>query len=46
MQTEKYGFRSGEYSSWHRTASLRRYLGTELAATLSVVDVDHAVWVE
>lgn len=46
MQTERYGFRSAEYSSWHRTASLRRFLGAELASSISVIDVDHAIWVE
>lgn len=46
MQSERYGFRSGEYSCWHRTASLQRHLGSELASTISVIDVDHAIWVE
>lgn len=46
MQTERYGFRSAEYSCWHRTASLRRYLGEDLASTISVIDLDHALWIE
>lgn len=46
MQEERYGFRSAEYSSWHRTASLRRFLGAQLAETVSVIDLDHAIWIE
>jgi len=46
MQTQRFGFRSAEYSSWHRMASLRRYLGEDLASTLSTVDLDNAIWIE
>jgi len=46
VDTERFGFRSAEYSSWHRTASLRRYLGEDLASTLSTVDLDNAIWIE
>ncbi len=46
MQEERYGWRDSSYSAWHRTASLRRYLGEDLAATLKCCDLDHSIWIE
>lgn len=46
MDIERHGFRSLEYSSWHRTASLKRYLGRDLASTILLTDVDHTLWIE
>jgi hypothetical protein len=46
MQEERFGQRDISYSAWHRTASLRRYLGEDLAATLKCCDLDHSIWIE
>lgn len=46
MQEERFGWRDSSYSAWHRTASLRRYLGEDLAATLKCCDLDHSIWIE
>lgn len=53
---ERYGYRSGVYSRWHRptdpdgTPRLARFLPVEVADTLSQIDIDHIyrcdVWCE
>lgn len=46
MQTERYATRDKAYSAWHRTKSVRRYIGTEQASRLSMIDLDCALYVE
>lgn len=46
MDIERHGYRALDYSSWHRTGSLRRYLGRDLAATILLTDIDHTMWCE
>lgn len=45
-QEERYGTRSRAYSAWHRRMSIRRYIGLEEAEHLSMMDIDHILWVE
>jgi len=39
-EREKYGVRSLEYSRWHRTDSVHRFLGLERAHHLPMIDLD------
>ncbi len=43
---EKTGFRDQAYSAWHRVHSVRRFVGLEAAQTLSMIDLDAAMYVE
>jgi len=46
MQEERYGTRDMTYSAWHRRMSTRRFVGIEKAQTLSMIDLDGALYVE
>lgn len=46
MQEERYGSRDRAYSAWHRHHSIRRYVGIEAAQTLSMCDLDMALYCE
>ncbi len=46
MQEERYGTRDRAYSAWHRRRSISRYVGIEAAQTMSMVDLDMALYVE
>lgn len=37
---ERTGVRDLTYSGWHRTSSIRRYLAINVAARLTVIDID------
>lgn len=39
-QEERTGHRDLTYSRWHRQQSVKRYLGVERAAKLSMIDID------
>ena len=43
---EIYNTRDRSYSAWHRRASIYRYVGIERAQTLSMIDMDAALYVE
>jgi hypothetical protein len=45
-QEERTGRRPGEYSAWHRRASIKRFVGIERAQLLSLCDIDAALWLE
>jgi hypothetical protein len=45
-QDERYGTRGLEYSVWHRRASTRRFVGSEYAQLLAMIDLDAIVYVE
>lgn len=40
---EQYGNRDGEllYSRWHRPASMRRFVGVDVADAMSMINIDH-----
>ena len=44
-QEEKYGNRRLTYSAWHRSASTRRFVGSQTRA-LAMIDLDHILWIE
>ena len=47
MSQEEYcDLRDRNYSEWHRRVSLSRFVGIELAQTLSMIDLDAAIYVE
>lgn len=46
MQTERYATRDKAYSAWHRMPSVKRFVGTERACRLSMIDLDGALYVE
>jgi hypothetical protein len=46
MQEELFHARKLEYSIWHRARSIGRFLGSEQAAGLSAIDLDHVVFLE
>lgn len=46
MQEERYGTRDRAYSAWHRRRSIARYVGIEAAQTLSMCDLDMALYCE
>jgi hypothetical protein len=44
---ERYGgARASEYSAWHRRRSVARFVGSEKAQLLSLIDVDGALFLE
>lgn len=45
-QEERFGTRDRSYSAWHRRFSTRRFVGIERAQTLSMIDLDAALYVE
>lgn len=45
-QEERTGRRAGEYSAWHRRASLARFVGAERAQLVAMCDIDAALWLE
>lgn len=46
MQQERYSERRHDYSAWHRSKSICRYVGEEQARELSMIDLDMPVYVE
>ncbi len=46
MQEERYGARDLSYSAWHRAASIARFVGSERAQLLTMVDTDSVLWLE
>lgn len=46
MQDERFGVRDLAYSAWHRTASIKRFIGWEQAQLLSMCDADSVLWLE
>lgn len=45
-QEERFGSRNLVYSAWHRRGSTGRFVGLEMAQLLSMIDVDHVLWLE
>ena len=45
-QKELAGFRNADYSAWHRTESLRRFINPDQAKLCSMIDLDSTVWTE
>ena len=45
-QEETHGIRDLSYSAWHRRGSTQRFVGIEAAQTLSMIDLDAALFVE
>lgn len=46
MRLEQYDTRDRAYSAWHRAPSIRRYLRTTQAESLTMVDLDSVVFTE
>lgn len=46
MQEERYVDRRRDYSAWHRSKSICRYVNEEQAKALSMIDLDMPVYVE
>lgn len=46
MQQERYSDRRQDYSAWHRSKSICRYVTEEQAKALSMIDLDLPVYVE
>ncbi|HEY9294925.1 MAG TPA: hypothetical protein VIQ31_00880 [Phormidium sp.] len=46
MQARKYTEIDLSYSTWHRTASIQRFLGSRQAYELSMIDLDATMWIE
>ena len=46
MQSERTGTRDRAYSAWHRSRSIRRFVGGKRAEELSMIDLDGAMYVE
>lgn len=45
-QQEKTGTRDLTYSAWHRVPSMQRFVGSEIAALMKMIDVDVPIYVE
>lgn len=45
-QEERFGTRDQTYSAWHRRNSTRRYIGSERAQLLAMIDVDALLYLE
>lgn len=46
MQPRKFTEIDLSYSTWHRTASIKRFVGSRQAYELSMIDLDATMWVE
>ena len=45
-QTERTGTRDLTYSAWHRANSISRFVSEEEAKALTLIDLDHVMWME